>query len=506
VTEASLAPSARALLDRLREDQAAARSSEDNGRAAKGDASATHVAPERGEGEPAVPAGVPEPAADVRLSDAGTARRLVARHGLDLRYIHDFRRWLVWRDGYWQDDRLGLVRALMKETLEAAHADTHELEDEKERLRVRRFLLDAERESRIRGAIALAESARGIAILPEQLDTDPWLLCVANGTIDLRTGELREHRRDDLITRQIAVEYDPAAAAPTWLAFLERVLDGDQELIRFVQRAVGYSLTGLTTEQIILILWGGGANGKTTLIDTILALLGEYAQQAPAETFVERRDGIPNDVARLRGARMVAAAELGEGRRLNEALVKRMTGGDRLTARFMRGEWFEFRPSFTPWLATNHRPAIGGTDHAIWRRLRLVPFTVTIPEDERDQELPAKLLDELSGILAWGVQGCLDWQAHGLDAPAAVVAATADYRDEMDILGDFLADCCQPDPEQSVKASVLHTRLEYWARQNGREPITQTTLGNRLAERGYVKKKTNTGIHWLGLALRESEQ
>lgn len=442
-----------------------------------------------------------------RLSDVGTAARLVNRHGRDLRYVHDFRRWLVWRDGHWQEDRSGQVRSLMKETLEAAHADTVEIPDEGERKRTRRFLLDAERESRVRGAIALAESGPGIPVLPEQLDADPWLLNVANCTVDLRTAEPRLHSRDDLITKRIDVDYDPTAGCPTWEQFLERVLDGDSELATFLQRAVGYSLTGLTIEQVLLILYGSGANGKGTFVNTLLALLGEgYAQQTPAETFLERRDGIPNDIARLRGARMVSAAETGEGRRLNEALVKRMTGGDRMTARFMRSEWFEFEPQFTPWLATNHRPEIRGTDYAIWRRIRLVPFTVTIPEHERDLELPTKLRDEFPGILAWAVQGCLDWQQRGLDTPAAVLDATSDYRDDMDVVGAFLDDCTETRLGHLTQSSVLHTRFDYWARANGHEPLTAKALAARLVERGFTKRKTKTGAHWEGIGLTSTEE
>lgn len=441
------------------------------------------------------------PRTDARLSDVGTARRLVERHGHDLRYVHDFRRWLVWREGRWQDDRLGQVRGLMKETLEAAHADAREIPDEKERQRVRKFLLDAERESRVRGAISLAESEPGIAVLPEELDADPWLLNVRNATIDLRTGEAHPQRREDLITRQIDVDYDADADAPLWRSTLERILNGDNGLIGFLQRAVGYSLTGSTAEQVLLILYGAGANGKSTFLNTVLALGGDYAQQAPAETFLERRDGIPNDVARLRGARMVAAAESGEGRRLNEALVKRMTGGDKMTARFMRGEWFEFVPQFTPWLATNHRPEIRGNDLAIWRRIRLVPFTVTIPEDERDPELPRRLLDELPGILSWAVAGCLDWQRNGLNAPEVVTRATADYRAEEDLIGQFLDERCRLGAEHEVKASELYTNFGYWAADNGHEPLSQKALGGRLRERGFERRRRESGWHWLGLAI-----
>ena len=256
------------------------------------------------------------------------------------------------------------------------------------------------------------------------------------------------------------------------------------------------------------IFYGPGANGKTTLIETVRSLLGDYGMQAPAETFLEKRDtGIPNDVARLRGARFVAATETAEGRRLNEALVKRMTGGDTIVARFMRGEWFEFPATFKVVLATNHRPEIRGTDEAIWRRIRLVPFTVTIPAEERDHELPAKLRAELPGILRWAVEGCLAWQRDGLDTPEAVVAATADYRSEMDLLGEFIEDCCIVDPNVRSKASDLYNRFNYWSDQSGqRVRLTQQAFGRRLNERGFDQSRSNSARWWVGVGIRDDSR
>lgn len=442
---------------------------------------------------------------DHTRSDVGNGELLVRRHGANLRYVHPWQRWLVWDGRRWHDDDTGRPDALMKETLRWLATDANELANPDERKRQLRFALDSERAGRVRAALEMAQSEPGIPVVPDELDLDPWALNVGNGTLDLRSGSLRAHDRADLITRCIETDYCPGAMAPIWTAFLHRVLGGDEKLIQFVQRAVGYSLTGLTTEQVILLVFGAGANGKSTFITTLLDLLGPYAQQAPAETFIERRDSIPNDVARLRGTRFVAAAEIGEGRRLNEALVKRMTGGDKITARFMRAEWFEFVPQFTPWLATNHRPEIVGTDVGIWRRVRLIPFTITIPENERDPLLPRRLQRELPGILAWAVQGCLDWQEHGLAAPPAVVTATKAYRADMDVIGQFLDECCNLEPNTRVKASVLHARLDYWSKENGHDTITQKALASRLSERGYQRERTRDGVHWLGIALEERE-
>jgi putative DNA primase/helicase len=300
------------------------------------------------------------------------------------------------------------------------------------------------------------------------------------------------------------VPYDPAAAAPRWQAFLERVLP-DEELRLYLQRLAGYALTGSTAEQRLTFFLGAGANGKSTLVNVLLSIIGDdYAQQAPPTTFLERRpDGIPNDVARLRGARLVVVTETNEGRRLNESLVKAMTGGDRLVARFMRGEFFEFQPEFTPILVTNHLPNVRGTDHALWRRIDVVPFTVTIPEEEWDRELADALrTEEATGILAWAVAGCASWREHGLARPEAVIRATSGYRDEQDALAAFINESCVSGPRHHVAAGLLYARYATWAKDNGLEPITQQSFGRKLTEKGFRTGKRTAGKRfWLGIAV-----
>jgi putative DNA primase/helicase len=444
---------------------------------------------------------------DLNLTDVGNAERLVARHGQDLRYCHPWSRWLVFDGRRWADDTTGEAVRRMKETLRYLAASANELEDDVERRALIKFALLSERDARVRAALGQSQSQAGIPVLPDELDADRWLLNVANGTVDLRTGELREHERGDLITKLVPARYLPGAECPLWQAALERWFAGDRELIEFVQRLVGYSLTGTTREQLLLVLYGPGENGKSTFVTTMLDLLGDYAQQTPTSTFLDRRgDAIPNDLARLRGARLVAAAETGESRRLNEALAKQMTGGDRISARFMRGEFFEFTPAFTPWLATNHKPEIRGTDHAIWRRIRLVPFTVTIGAKERDLELQEKLRDELEGILAWAIDGCLSWQQDGLDTPLAVEEATAEYRAEMDVVGRFLADCCYVGDSAEVSSSVLYARYGYWCQENGEQELSQNALARRLSDRGYQNRRSTGGKRvWSGLALSDDD-
>ena len=392
-----------------------------------------------------------------------------------------------------------------KQTVRALYGEAQNEENTKRRNELASWAMGCEREARIKSMVSLARAELGIPVLPDDLDRDPWLFNVANGTIDLRSGELREHRREDLITKLAPVVFAPGAECPVFLKFLTRVTAGTLELIAFLQRAVGYSLTGTTSEQALLILHGQGANGKSTLLNAVRQALGEYAKTTRTDTLlIQRQDSIPNDIAALKGARMVTAQETEAGRRLAESLVKQLTGGDPIAARFLHQEWFEFPPVFKLWLATNHKPRITGTDHAIWRRIRLVPFTVKIPDAEQDPALPEKLTAELPGILAWAVRGCLAWQRDGLGMPDEVRDATAAYRDEMDVLGEFIAEYCVISPSLSVPAKALYAAYLDWCGPSGERPISKRAFGGNLAERGFDKRRgTGGGVVWFGIALRD---
>ena len=442
-----------------------------------------------------------EAIADYHLSDLGNARRLIARHGTDLRYCQVWGRWLVWDGTRWATDETGEVMRRAKDTVASIYVEAARTPDDDRRKAVAKHALRSESAQRLRAMVTLAESEPQVVARPDDFDCDLWLFNVLNGTLDLRTGELLPHQRDHLIMKQAPLIYDPEATCPLWDAFLERIMDGNEALIGFLQRAVGYALTGDTSEQCLFILYGTGANGKTTFLQTISAMMGDYAQQTPTETLlIKRGDNIPNDVARLRGSRLVTAVEAEEGRRLAESLVKQMTGGDKLAARFLHAEWFEFRPTFKVFLGTNHKPTIRGTDHAIWRRIRLIPFTVTIPEAEQDKELAVKLRTELPGILAWAVRGCLAWQRDGLGMPEEVQRATEDYRSEMDVLGSFLEDCCIITDGAMTQASVLYQAYRDWCEENGERPVTGTRFGRRMTERGFDKVR-DTYVYYLGLGL-----
>jgi len=302
------------------------------------------------------------------------------------------------------------------------------------------------------------------------------------------------------------VVYRPKAECPKFLAFLDWAMAGDETLVRFLQRAAGYSLTGSTVERMLLILFGEGKNGKSTLLEVLRDILGDYAMRTPTDTLLDKRDssGIPNDIARLRGVRFVSASEAEEGQRLAEAKIKDLTGGDTISARFMRSEFFEFMPRFKLWLSTNHKPIIRGTDEAIWDRVKLVPFLVRIPVEERDKHLKEKLLAESSGILNWAIQGCLDWQRDGLGEPKAVVDATKGYRQEMDVLGAFFDDRCIVRPDMKVTAKGLYAAYTSWCEANGERQLSQIAIGKRLAERGFEADrggKDRTRI-WVGIGLK----
>jgi putative DNA primase/helicase len=370
----------------------------------------------------------PGPEKPAMRTDLGNAQRMVWHHGADLRYSAEWHKWLLWTGTHWQADLDEEVIRRGKQTALSISEEAKRIEDEAEKQLLWKWFAQSQNMARIKAMIESARSEREIAVQQTVFDTNSMLLNTLSGTIDLKTGELRQARRSDLITKVCPVVYDPHARCPTWDRFLHDTFAGDADMIGFIQRAIGYSLTGDVREQKLFFLYGTGANGKSTLMETIGFMLSEYAQRAAFATFTQKAsDGGPrNDIARMVGARMVIASEVDAGRRLDEALIKMLTGGDKLSARFLFHEIFEFFPQFKVWIFGNHKPQILGTDHAIWRRIDLIPFEVKIPDAEQDKELKVKLRDELPGILAWAVRGCLDWQQGGLREPPQVLAATAD--------------------------------------------------------------------------------
>jgi putative DNA primase/helicase len=465
---------------------------------------------------PVVPQG-----GDPHLTDMGNAQRFVQDHGADIRYCWPWRTWLDWDGKRWRRDELGRAMASAKQTVGSMYdtaaaqlkgmRENHDLQDGERTAvaeRVKQLVAHAAKSEDARALgrlLDLARSETGIPIMPETLDTQPWLLNVLNGTIDLHIGEIRPHCKDDYLTRLAPVTFDPKAKCPRWDNFLSEIFDYSEALMGYLQRLVGYWLTGLTTEHALPVLYGTGANGKTTLIGTLFDLLGgDFSGKASRDLLLAvRGDKHPTCMAWLHGKRFVAAIETAEGARLDEALVKELTGGDPITARLMRQDFWTFLPTHKLALVTNHKPTVRGTDHAIWRRLRLIPFNVCFTPDKQDKELPAKLRAELPGILNWAIDGCLTWKLHGLADPQEVLAATEEYRTAEDRLGTFLTERCIKGPDYRVKMSELWAAFKEWSETGGEDAGTKTAFGLRISERGFER---DSGRRWyVGITLRNAE-
>lgn len=448
--------------------------------------------------------GAGEPPASLALTDDGNALRLIAQHGQDLRYVAVWG-WMVWTGTHWARDERDLqAAARMQQTARRIHAEAAEAPDTKTQREITKWALASQQAQRIREALWMARPA--VVARPSDFDQAVWLLPCANGTVDLRTGERLPHRREDLATQASSVVYDPEASAPTWLRFLERVLPSP-ELRAFAQRLAGYCLTGSTAEQKLCFLYGHGCNGKSLFLETLGAILGDYYAPARIESFAVRRhmDTGSNDIASLAGRRLVAVSETPQGVRLNEALVKDLTGGDKITARFLYHESFSFVPQFKLLIRGNHKPQIRGTDEGIWRRVLLLPFTVRIPDEEIDPNLGEKLRAELPGVLAWAVAGALEWQRLGLAPPPGVTQAVKEYREEMDILGDFIDEACVRAPTARVQSTALYKAYRAWCESNGERAVGRHRFGEALAERGFTKMKSSE-IWWCGIGLHANRE
>ncbi len=373
-----------------------------------------------------------------------------------------------------------------------------------------KWAVKSQARSKIDAIIALAQSEPGIATAANDFDADPWLLNCQNGTYDLRTQMLLPHDPNRLITKISGVDHDPSATCPTWLTFLNQIFEGDQKLIEFIRRAVGYSLTGDTSEQVLFFLYGTGRNGKSTFTGILQELLKEYATKTPADTLLSRYDGqIRNDLARLKGARMVIAQELPEGRRLDENTVKDLTGQDIITARFLHREYFEFLPQFKLWIYGNHKPVIRGTDEGIWRRILLIPFAVTIEKDKIDRKLPEKLKKELPGVLNWALSGCFEWKLTGLRPCKRVQIATKEYRNEEDILSIFLNEYCTLREDMKIRAQDLFDEYLHFCEKNNEQKPSRRRFSQEMKRRGFSadEREGGTGKYvYKGIGLRAHDE
>jgi putative DNA primase/helicase len=438
-------------------------------------------------------------------SDVGNAGRFVDRCRDRVRWCPAAKKWLYWDGERWSWDERGEVVKLAHETARSIYKDAANETDPDRQKQIAKFALATQNESRINAMMSQAKPYLFVGM--DDLDTDGWLLNCRNGTLDLRTGRLRDHDPADLITRMVPTAYDPGAEAPRFERFLKEALV-DDAVITFVRRFSGYTATGSTRERLVAILHGNGRNGKSTLVELLQDVLGDYAKGTAVETLLmKKNETIGNEVAALKGARFVAAAEVEKGRRLAESKVKQLTGRDTVTARFLFAEPFDFRPEFKLWLSTNNKPVIQGTDDAIWDRLRLIPFNRRFEGAAADPKLDERLRAEMPGVLAWVVAGCLEWQEHGLQEPEEVTDATRQYREEMDTLAAFIEERCIVHEDASAPATPLYKQYRMWCEDAGERPETQKMFGMRLRERGFAHERISGGEHkgrkgWFGIGIR----
>ena len=438
-----------------------------------------------------------------RFDDTGNAERLFDAFGDMLRFCYTDKKWLYYYEGKWYTDNIGYIRQL---------ADSATMLQEQERIlyahdeeMLKAFDRHLKKSRSFAGKTNMIREAEHYApILPQNLDRNKAVIGVKNGIIDLKTGELLPHDREAYLTKQCPVIYNPDAPEPKlWLQFLSDIFGGDPYMLDYIQKCVGYSLTGSTSEQCAFFLFGTGRNGKSTFLEIVRGILGDYATNIQPQTIMvnpKSGNAPSSDIARLKGARLVTSVEPNEGMRLDEGLLKQLTGDDVVTARKMFSEEFEFKPEFKLWMATNHKPLIRGTDTGIWRRIHLIPFEVQIPLDRVDKKLKYKLVKESEGILKWAVQGCIRWQNEGLTMPAKVLEAVREYQHEMDVISTFMDACCIGEGE--VKASRLYAVYAKWAEEHNEYVMSSTKFGTELTKRdGIGKKKTRDGWYYTGVSI-----
>jgi putative DNA primase/helicase len=442
-------------------------------------------------------------------TDLGNSERFVDAHRDRVLWCPSRKSSLCWDGKRYAWDERGEAVKLAHATARSIFHEAADTENEDEQKAIAKWALASQNESRINAMLSQARPY--LAVGMEELDRDPWLINCQNGTLDLRTGKLKDHDPADRITKIVPVDYDPDAPAPRFKRFLKEALV-DDAVIKFVKRYSGYTLTGITRERLLAILYGFGKNGKTTLVELLHEVLGDYARNTDVETLlIKKYQGVGNDVAALKGARFVSAAEVEKGRRLAESKVKQLTGRDTVTARFLFGENFDFKPEFKLWLSTNNKPVIQGTDDAIWDRIRLIPFTQRFDGHKADPKLPDKLRHEIAGVFAWMVEGCLEWQEHGLQEPKTVTEATKQYREEMDTLASFLDEVCVMGPHHRVLAEKLYQRYAMWCDDSGERKDPKKAFVARLEERGFERRRETAGVNkgryiWLGIGFRSDDE
>jgi len=442
------------------------------------------------------------------LTDIGNAKRFADQHKDKVRYSHEMGKWLLYYGGHWVEDKKGNTHRLAKSTSLTWYFDVGREFDDNRRKELRKHAIDSERDQRIRAMLNLAQSEPGIPVTIDEMDSDPWLFNCRNCTIDLRTGQPRPHNADDLLMQISPVSYDAGAKCPEWLRFMDTVTGSDKEVVSLLRRAMGMSLTGDVRTQVLLFLYGIGCNGKSTFLSIIRELTGSYGLKANMSLFTVRNKGDngPNEsLANLRGKRFVMATEIEEGKRLAVATIKDLTGGEPVRADRKYEHEVEFDVTFKLWLSGNHKPVITDTTYSIWRRFKLVPFTVKIPNPQEDYS--RKLEIELSGILNWAIEGCLEWQKQGLGQAESIRMATETYQREQDVIADFLNECCMWEPQATIAVSYLFEAYQKWCETNAGIELGKRKFGDRLVEKGAMRVSGHANkAMWKGIRLIKEEE
>lgn len=446
-----------------------------------------------------------EPEDFLCLSDLGNAKRLVKKFGDQIKFLNEWKCWIHWDGKRWVRDDRGAVQRMARKVVAKLLEDAKQLPNVYLQEEQTKFAIKSQSARSLEAMVKLAKAEEGMTLLQESLDSDPWRLNVEDGVVDLESGERVPHGPECFMSKMAKVQFDPDGECPQWKAFLLQIFDNNQRLVDFIQRSVGYSLAGDPSEQVLYLLHGNGANGKSTFLNVLRHIFGDYASQAEFTTFTDKRSGqVRDDLAKLRGARLVLASEIDCGARLSESLVKQITGGDSLSVRELYGKYFEFTPQFTVWLAANTQPDIRGADYGIWRRIKMIPFNVTFSAEQQDRDLQSKLLAEGPGILNWMLEGCLSWQKVGLMPPPEVEAATEEYRVDVDRLAGFLEDCCVVHPSEKASAVIAYQHYQQWCKSNGAHTFSNKIFGQMLKERGFDKRRSeaNGRTQWHGFTLK----
>lgn len=440
----------------------------------------------------------------MQFTDVTNCIYFLKAYGDRLRYCKKWNKFLIWNGKCWQIDNRGTVEEWVLDFIHSMYRGLRVIKDPKLAADFEKHLIKSESYRRLQALIGVCQMNKSIKIADDDLDKDHLLFNTQNYSINLKNCKGKEPDIKDLSTKCSNFVFDKEAQCPTWKMFLMQIFNNDTELIKFIQKAMGYSLTGDVSEQCLFILWGTGANGKSTFLNVLQELFGDYACTTATETFMKKTSEQSNDLARLRGMRLVTTSEAEQGKALSESLIKQITGEDELTARFLYGEYFSFKPTFKIFMATNHKPKIKGADNGIWRRIKLIPFTVTIPPEQRDKKLTEKLLAENSGILNWLLQGYALWKKEGLKEPDAIKEANDEYRYDMDSVQGFINDVLNIDAslQWRLPTKDLYDVYVRWCSRNNERALSQKGLAVRMQEKGYKRGVSNSIRYWLGLGIK----